>query len=209
MVSICVHQVESSFSNLSTITVWLKLLRDSLGDNAFAALMNALAKQPLSRLALGYNTLGVQVGVLKQVFWQKTGRPIDQQMNSRHFQEWHDTASNAITFLPFLCFLSKPLYHRCWSSLMSDTLLGPQEHFECNNSTQEVVIIVEQPQPRDERLGRSRMLEDYPESFGCWRILLHAFAQAQARCHNNCKHAVVIMYSPYWYGGCNCVCCRL
>lgn len=182
---------------------------NSRGDDAFAALMNALAKQPLSRLALGYNTLGVQVGVLKQAFWQETGRPIDHQMHSRHFQEWHDTASNAITFLSFFCFLLKPLYHRCWSSLTSNTLLGPQEHFECNSSTQEVVIIVEQPQPRDERFGRSRMLEDYPESFGCWRILFHAFAQAQAHWHNNCKHSVAIVYSTYWYGVCNCVCCRL
>ncbi len=90
-----------------SLTEAFKWVPNSLGDNAFAALMNALAKQPLSRLALGYNTLGVQVGVLKQVFWQKTGRLIDHQMHSRHFQQWYDTASKAITCdnIPFVLLL--------------------------------------------------------------------------------------------------------
>lgn len=54
----------TAFGRSSFLSLQLIWRGDVWGENAFSSLMNALGKQPLSRLALGYNTLGLQVGVL-------------------------------------------------------------------------------------------------------------------------------------------------
>ena len=104
--------------------------------------MNALGKQPLSRLALGYNTLGLQVGVLNNESKQEaTCRIIETTLFI--IGENKFAPSDVWWILQRLCCLKSDSF--CGLCHLVHSRAG--EHSKRSKSAPDLGIHIEQPQP--------------------------------------------------------------